>query len=527
MSADPDVPFLHAISSYDLVPYPKMTHRHTHLRHLEMIATVFGMKPASVANCRMLELGCAAGWNLAPMASDFPNSSFLGVDLSARQIGEGQELLAAAGLQNVELRNASILDVDASWGKFDYIVCHGVFSWVPDEVQQKILTICRENLAPHGVAFVSYNVYPGWHMRGIVRDMMLFHTLQFPDPRQKVEEARALLEVMSQNCTEHTTYERLLKDECRILREVEDSYLFHEHLEAHNRPMYFYQFMEKAQRHGLQYLAEADISRMLSRFLPDKIQEAIQQSPLVRQEQYMDFLRNNTFRRTLLCHQNVSLDRTIRFSAFTQFRLSMAARPASVEFDVHSPEMIEFQIGGGYLRTDRPLVKAALHQMVDTFPCALSLDELYRGALARLSPDYRATAAPDDLGWERLAKTMFGAFGAGLLDATLHPPQFVPHASDAPRATPLARAQAERGYQVVNQIHELVTLDAPGRQILGWLDGHCTREMIYARLEEAFDRGHMKASREGQPLENIDADFVKSLVDHQLARLAKCNLLVA
>ena len=128
----------------------------------------------------MLELGCASGDNLIPMALGLPNARFVGIDLSARQIEQGQRQVSALGLANIELRQYNIADVDASWGKFDYIICHGIYSWVPAPVRERLLAICRDNLAPNGVAYVSYNTLPGWHMRGMIRDMMIYHSAAFP-----------------------------------------------------------------------------------------------------------------------------------------------------------------------------------------------------------------------------------------------------------------------------------------------------------------------------------------------------------
>ena len=166
-------------ASYDEVPYEFRPFVRSYPDHLATIATLFGMKPQSADRSRILELGCAMGGNLIPMAINLPNSQFLGIDLSARQIADGQAMIKKLGLQNIELRHANILDVDDSYGMFDYILCHGVYSWVSPEAQEKILSICSKNLKPMGVAYVSYNVYPGWHMFGMIRDMMIYHAGRF------------------------------------------------------------------------------------------------------------------------------------------------------------------------------------------------------------------------------------------------------------------------------------------------------------------------------------------------------------
>src|SRR5262245_14549100 len=175
-------------NSYDEVPYESHPYGQTHPSRLATIATLFGLTPPPVAKCRVLELGCASGGNIVPMAELLPESWFVGVDLSGRQIADGERIVRAAGRTNVRLRHASILDVDDSYGPFDYILCHGVFSWVPDVVREKILDICSKHLTPNGVAYVSYNTYPGWHMRGMIRDMMRFHALRFDSSDLRVKQ---------------------------------------------------------------------------------------------------------------------------------------------------------------------------------------------------------------------------------------------------------------------------------------------------------------------------------------------------
>src|SRR5262249_50525120 len=156
----------------------------------------FGMKPAPPAQCRILELGCADGGNLIPMAEAFPDSEFVGIDLGGRQIADGQALVEALALRNISLRHLDILNVDASFGKFDYIITYGIFSWVPREVQDKILAVSREHLAPNGVAYISYNTYPGWRMRQILRDTAVYHTRNIDGLRERAQEVRRLLDTM-------------------------------------------------------------------------------------------------------------------------------------------------------------------------------------------------------------------------------------------------------------------------------------------------------------------------------------------
>ncbi len=279
-------------TTYDVVPWVALAHEETHPDRLATIATLYGMSPPPVETCRVLELGCAQGGNLIPMALDLPGARFLGIDLSSRQIAEGVASIEALGLTNLELRTASILDVDEGYGTFDYILCHGVYSWVPDLVRDKILAICAENLSPHGVAYLSYNVYPGWHTRGLMRDMMNYHAGQFTEPTTQVRQARAILGFIVQAVRyPESPYARQLADETAELGNDADWYLYHEYLESDNRPFYFHEFAASATKRGLQYLASAffrswdtnlplQTQRPLEKLAPDRI----------RREQYLDLL---------------------------------------------------------------------------------------------------------------------------------------------------------------------------------------------------------------------------------------------
>src|SRR5205085_5907592 len=171
--------------TYERVPYPSGAQHHTHPDHVAALAILTGLDPAPPQRARVLELGCADGSNLIPMAAELADSRFVGIDLSPRQIENGRAMAGEMALENLELRAMSILDADVSLGQFDYIICHGVFSWVTTDVQEKILEICRANLAPNGVAYVSYNTYPGWRLREAARDMVVFHTRHCTDLEER------------------------------------------------------------------------------------------------------------------------------------------------------------------------------------------------------------------------------------------------------------------------------------------------------------------------------------------------------
>ena len=158
--------------AYETFHYDSMAYRATHPDWLGTLGRLVALTPAPATDCRVLELGCGTGGNLVPLADALPASRFLGIDLAAGQIAAARRDAAALGLRNVRFEACDLRDVPADVGRFDYIVCHGVYSWVPDEVRRGILAVCRQHLDEQGIAFLSFNALPGWHLRGMLRDVL-------------------------------------------------------------------------------------------------------------------------------------------------------------------------------------------------------------------------------------------------------------------------------------------------------------------------------------------------------------------
>ena len=481
----------------------------------------------------MLELGGASGGNLLPMALQLPDASFLGVDLSSRQIAEGQAIITQLGLTNIELRHLDITKVDESFGKFDYIIAHGVFSWVPNEVQDRIFEICQRNLAHNGIAFVSYNTYPGWRMRGMLRDAMVYHSNQFADPAHRVQQARALLDFLAQNVpVENNPYGILLKNELEDLRKRGDWYLAHDHLEGVNEPIYFHQFAERAMSHRLQYLADAEFSTMLASNFPPKVAETLRMiaPDLIRMEQYMDFLRNRPFRQTLLVHQGVNLNRNLGWRSVAGLYVESAARQEGDDSNLNSIQPVVFVTPNGTrLTTPNPITKAAMTILGRIWPRAMQFEALYKAARALLDEQPRsatsiAPPAPDE---QILGADMLSCYSAAMVNLRAAPWRFATEAAQRPKATALARLQAERGQVVTNLRHEGVTLDESSRQMLRQLDGQRDRAQVLDTMTDLVMSGALTIQQHGQRVTERAAvrEALESAIDPVFAHFVHAALL--
>ena len=488
-------------SSYEDVPYAGRPFDDTHPDRLATIATLFGMTPPDVSRARVLEVGCGAGANLIPMAAGLPGGSFLGIDSSPRQVAEGRATIEAVGLANVELRPMDIRDAGAGLGTFDYIVCHGVYSWVPAEVQRQVLSLIAATLAPEGLAYVSYNTYPGWHMRGILRDAMLYHAGGEADPREAVRKGRDILEFLVQfpGTPENYYFTVVEKQRAGIVQE-DSSYLLHEFLAEVNQPLYYHQFLERIAAEGLKAVADAEFSKMAC-VAPRSLRAALgrgSQDP-ARQEGYLDLLRGRGLRRTLLCYGEVELLAVPTESAVERLQAAAKVVPGSLTPELSATVFERFQNWLNQAITiDHPLIKAALIVLGEHYPTALRFGDLWDAALARLSGAGVAVSAYGEPERRRLRAFLLRSCSGGWLELHSHAIPVVREPGERPATTPLARHQAGSGGPVANLRHESLDLPRFDRHLLRLLDGGRTQGELAEALEALVAEGQLTI-RAGDP----------------------------
>ncbi|MBN9119242.1 MAG: class I SAM-dependent methyltransferase [Planctomycetes bacterium] len=488
-----------ATNSYDDVPYESLPFAQTHPSRLATVATLFGLRPPPVNRCRVLELGCAAGGNLVPMAEALPDSWFVGVDLSARQIEEGERAVRKCGLNNLSLRHASITDIDETYGHFDYILCHGVFSWVPRDVQEKILDVCADHLTPNGVAYISYNTYPGWHMRGMIRDMMRHHALRFDTPLRRVEQARALLDFLAQSARKDAgAYGVLLRNELEFMRDQSDHYIYHEQLEDVNDPVYFHQFIGRATPRGLKYLGEARISTMVSGNFGADVQKALEvlAADQIQTEQYLDFVRNRTFRETLLVRAEQAPDWSVAPDRLYGLHVTSGGK-ATKPVDLASEAPAQFQSRSGMvLGTTGRLFKAAMLTLAEEWPATVPFVELLSRSLAKIG----RPAHDEDP--QALALGLLNAyFASDLIELFAAPVTFARAPGEKPTALSHARLRAAEGHATVaNRRHEVVRLSDLSQRLVPLLDGTRDRDALADALTAATAAGDLSIQKGGHSL---------------------------
>lgn len=449
------------MTAYDVVPYYSVARTGTNVDRLAALGRMLGIATADPNACRVLELGCGDGGNVLPMALSMPGSSFVGIDLSPAAVERARHAAAETGIGNASFLQGDIRALPPELTEFDYVIAHGVYSWVPPEVRAALLRAVRERMRPGGVAFVSYNALPGDHIRGVVRGMMKMHTAHITDPRKRLEQARALLALLARVPGEAgDVYRPLLQSEVGRAMQSSDELLYHDDLADISQPFYFSEFMGAAAAEGLQFLCEADFSSMSVETLPGDIADLLRglaAHDLIAKEQYLDFLTCRGFRQTLLCHSETPVDRGVTTERLRQLRFVCEAKRTEVE----GPPEFKHR-NGSALRTDEPVLLAAMERLIAENPLSVAFDDLAAGSGALSAEQV-----------ETLAHALFRAFSAGVVDIRLHEPRVAVEPGDRPCASPWARRQAHHG-RTANLYHEMVALDDPAQALLPLADGSRT-----------------------------------------------------
>ncbi len=354
---------------------------------------------------------------------------------AAGPMGAASAMADALGLANLELRVCDLRELTDAAGEFDYILAHGLYSWVPAGVRDALLALCRARLAPQGIVFISYNAYPGQYERRMLREMLLYRG-------DNVESAREFLRTLAHQ-------------EAAALADSPDDILFHDILAPVNQPVWFHEFAAHARRHGLRYLGEADPHEMFD--LSGRIADEAA-------EQELDFRKLRRFRQTLLCRAEASPARAIAPEQMDGFLFSK------------NPH-------GRRIAGSDPAVEAVAQALDDVHPLPVAFEELVPYAGSR----------------EALREILLGMLAAGCADPHVYDFPCEESVTARPRASRLARYEAAAGPLVTNLCHMPVQLDHVTRHLLLLLDGTRTAETLARRLAARAGAAPLREIRRALP----------------------------
>lgn len=482
------------MTDYNIITYESVSNCDSHPERLALLGRLFGMTTPDPRQCRVLELGCGTGGNLIPMAWRNPQNTYLGVELAQTQVDMGCRMIAQLQLKNITIVCRDILEFQIENAAFDYIIVHGVYSWVPAVVRERILALCQQYLSPQGVAYISYNTLPGWRMRGMLRDMLQFHSRGLEDQHLKLRHAREFLQSLSVALThQKTPYAEFLKKEVAYLEKAHDSYLYHEYLEINNEACFFTDFIQDCSRHQLRYLCDSELHAMFPSSLGAEValhceQLGEQYQGIVNTEQFLDFVRNRTFRQSLLCHADCPVDYEIDLDKLLEFAVYADLKPPP---DLHGegPAVQKFSDQKGLIfEVNHALSQAVLAQLYAAYPAAMMLRQLLEKARLAL-PENDGDHAGEEI--PLCLHELFNLFANQALAFTLSPVSLSQPNLEFPKINALAQAEIPFG-RLTTYRHDTLTLDEFSTRLLRYMDGHHHCDQIVNKLVADIAAGHLQ-----------------------------------
>ncbi|MBS1796611.1 MAG: class I SAM-dependent methyltransferase [Acidobacteria bacterium] len=510
------------IFSYDVMPYPSKFFLQTHPDRLATLATFFGMTPAPVESCRVLELGCGNGSNLISHAYNLPDARFVGVDLAENHITDAKRAAAGLDLSNVEFYRMDVTAMTAAeFGRFDYIIAHGLFSWVPDFVRERVLELCREMLSDAGVGYISYSAFPGAHQRQMVQKMLRYHARHFDEPLDKVGKSISFLAFLAENATEKEVYAPVLQSELKRHFEHDAADIFHDDLSDVNRAFYFHEFAALLEKNRLRYLAEAELHAMGTGSLSPDAREFVESlDSIVEREQYLDFLRGRIFRQTLFCREEVALNHQPEPAVMREFKLASSVRPQSAAPELAAPARERFVgMKGVGIEIDHPLTKAALVILGESWGRTIPFPELVERAKERIAGLGFETENWDEQIYIASAILLQICRGTSLIELHLFQPAAAAALAEKPRVNRLAQWQLPQADNVLTLLNLDVRVeDEVSRHLLEICDGTRGKDELLAGM-----RRFIEESDDVDDRETLLKDLPEWL-DESLAQLARLGM---
>ena len=512
-AAEADATLARISARYDQTPYISRAYDGSHPARIAAVARIFGLDAPDLENARVLEIGCASGGNLIPLAAQYPNAKFFGVDLSTAHVEHAKARIERLGLKNVEIVQGDVATWIPPGGAFQFMICHGVYSWAPAHVRAAILRRLSQRLSEDGVAYVSYNVLPGWRHKQVLRDTLMWRLENVDDVGAQVRYARAFLELMRGWKGPDSAYHRDLADSVAMASNISDDYLAHEFLEDFNEPQTFTQFMSECGKAGLAFLGECDMAMQMSEnFAPETrdLLRTLSQNQLLPMEQTIDVLTGRTFRRTLLVRsaREAQIRRTIEPERLVGLHflgpISHMVPPAEgFGHSFVSPE-------GRVISTNHLDVLRALEKLRANGAAGISYADFLDAAGSQGSPA-RDVAAD----------ALFKATIAGVLEARAGATGAASSVGEKPRAPEWIRSDAvAREPGIASLRHRPLALDPAMQVVLPLLDGKRGFDALAEALERAVNAGDLRFRRaEGDV---TDEDGIRACArDHAAAALQR------
>jgi SAM-dependent methyltransferase len=512
-------------SDYDKTFFRSKLHRGRHIESIHTNCFLRGIQTEIPHNARVLEIGCATGHALFPMALEYPQATFVGVDPSDLQIKEAKLICDKLKLSNIDFRCGTAQQVLSDGEKFDYILCHGVVSWIPSSEVDSILTAIKKCLSSKGVALVSYNVSPGSQ----IRQSFWSHIKQIVSSAGSVEKIRSLLSDLRSiiEFDYERPYQVLLYQELTRILSESDSYLVHEVLAEHNNAFSYQDFEQKISQFGLTQLLDVKphrngMNRLNSSFVPDEAYQAFSrlQNNLLSSDILLDGTTGLPFRESIITTIEVSnssdyKNDQINFEKL--YTLSYALASCQILEEQDQEGSLAIQASSGRIeKIKHPLLKDIFSLLSSVSPNFVPFS-LIQSKFPNEDPLLIARALSECINRE-------------IILVSSYPPSMATSVYAHPNTTEYLRFQSgkEEAVTFTSLRYETVEVDPLAAKFVQHLDGQTDKDSLLNLVRVWLTSGQGKIRADGIVVEDLSEieQNLPTLVESTLQTLRKGGILL-
>jgi SAM-dependent methyltransferase len=327
---------------------------------IDMALLLSGHEPPQRAGRRCLELGFGQGLS-ANIHAAATSVEFWGADFNPVHAGNAQSLARQAG-SGAHFSDDSFADlaIRDDLPEFDYIVLHGVWSWVSDDNRRAIVEIIRKRLKVGGAVYLSYNTLPGWAVGMPLRHMMTLHAETVGSSAQgvvgRIDGSIAFGSKLAEVEARYFAANPTAKGRLDAIAGQNRNYVAHEYFNRDWAPMYFSDVHAWLADAKTSYACAAGLLDQLDGFnLTQAQQEVVNGIPyVVLRETVRDYMLNQQFRRDVLSRGMRRLTPLERQERLWAMSVALVVPPGDVTLEV------EAGVGKVSLRPDiyNPIVEA-------------------------------------------------------------------------------------------------------------------------------------------------------------------------
>jgi 2-polyprenyl-3-methyl-5-hydroxy-6-metoxy-1,4-benzoquinol methylase/methyltransferase-like protein len=508
---------------YKDVPYVGQPVPGTSPSEMALISWVHAGPRPSVAGARILEIGCGDGGNLMPMAYYHPSCSFVGLDACQPALDEAQRACEKLGLSNLQFYQQDVEEsVRENLGVFDFIIAHGVYSWVNQRSQESLWVLVSQLLKENGLLFLSYNTYPGWKMRGVVRRMLLQKVGEIQPLKERALQAKREAEAFQHVLPEQGhPYHQLMRQELNLVQRSESHYLIHGLLADENHAFWFRDVVNQAEESEFEYVAEGWFNRREG-WVPPNVRQSLMELGYqgIDLEEAVDLMWYRQMRTSLFCKKGQRKQQGPDLSDLVA-AVTIAANLSVVDEPTAAPGVFYFEGKHGFrFHTDNELASLVLDALRECWPCGST----WSGILSTLGVTVALTdkeeANPQRFSTDivlECQQILLHLYTMGQVDFRITAIPDSKQSNSTTAANPLVRWQARRMPMVTTPSSEQLLLTHFEQAVLQRLDGSKEPSELVDEICQLVEAGEMHPPHQDVPLGN--PIFLKMVCQQQLDEL--------